>query len=167
MDRRSRSNIAIGLILLLLGVYFLGQQLFPNLTIWVTFSWPMIIMGVGVFLLLLGLLVGEPGLAVPASIVGGIGGILYWQNLTGNWGSWSYIWTLIPGFVGVGLLLTALLGGHPRQSLREGINLVVISLILFVFFFGLSTRGNWQYWPVALIALGVWILVSGFWRKRS
>ena len=42
------------------------------------------------------LLTGQPGMLVPACIVGGIGGMLYWQNLTGDWASWSYSWSLIP-----------------------------------------------------------------------
>ena len=64
-------------------------------------SWPLIVVAVGAGLLVLGLLVGAPEMAIPAVIVGGIGGILYYQNLSGNWASWSYLWTLIPGFSGL------------------------------------------------------------------
>jgi hypothetical protein len=39
----------------------------------------------------------------PGSILAGIGGIFYYQNLTNDWESWAYIWALIPGFVGIGV----------------------------------------------------------------
>src|SRR4030042_6527958 len=102
MRFRTRSNIILGLLLILLGAWFMPRQLYPNLPLWsyFNFSWPWYVIGVGVLLLLLGLLFAAPGMAVPACIVAGIGGTLYWQDATGNWQSWSYVWTLIPGFVG-------------------------------------------------------------------
>jgi hypothetical protein len=169
MSRQSRSRVVVGLILILVGAWFLTGQLFPGLVIWSgVFSWPMIIIGVGVFLLLFGLLVGAPGMAVPAVIVGGIGGMLYYQNATGDWTSWAYTWTLIPGFVGLGTILAGLFGGRPRRSLHQGINLVLFSLALFLIFAALAGKINLfgPYWPVLIILFGVWILVSSLIRRR-
>jgi len=118
--------------MILLGAWFLAGQLVPGLQAW--FAWPLTIVGVGVLLLIIGLLTGVPGLAVPACIVGGIGGLLYWQDATGNWESWAYAWALIPGFVGVGGVLAGLLGGEGRQAVRGGGTLILISLILFAIF---------------------------------
>lgn len=73
-------------------------------------------------------------MAVPACIVGGIGGLLLWQNATGEWQSWAYAWTLIPGFVGVGTLLSGLLGGTLRRDFGAGAWRVLISLISFGIF---------------------------------
>jgi hypothetical protein len=170
MDRRQRSRIGTGIVLVLLGGIFLAVQLVPSLRDWIdlAFSWPLIIIGVAVFLLLLGLVTGEPNMAVPACIVGGIGGLLCWQNTTGHWDSWAYAWTLIPGFVGVGTLLSGLLGGGSRKTVREGGQLVLISLILFAvfgsFFGALGFLG--KYWPVLLIGLGLLILLQGLFRSR-
>jgi len=153
-------------VLILLGVWFLVAQFVPGLQVWI--SWPLIVAGVGAFLLIIGLLTGVPGLAVPACIVGGIGGLLYWQNSTGNWESWAYAWTLIPGFVGVGIILSGLLGGEIRQALRGGGWMVLISLVLFTvfgsFFGALGLAGD--YWPVLLIVLGLLILVWPLFRSR-
>ncbi len=79
MERRRTSNIVLGVLLVLLGAWFLASQLYPALGDWLnlTLSWPVIVIAVGVFLFLLGLLVGAPGMAVPACIVGGIGCLLY------------------------------------------------------------------------------------------
>jgi len=156
----------MGLALILVGVWLLVDQWMPGLL--PRFSWPWTIIGVGAFLLLLGLLTGAPGLAVPACIVGGIGGLLYWQNATGNWDSWAYVWALIPGFAGVGGVLAGLLGGEFRKGMREGGGLILISLILFTlfgsFFGALGMVGT--YWPVLLILLGLLMLVRGLFRSR-
>jgi hypothetical protein len=170
VSRSRRGNIVIGLLLILMGGWFLASQFFPQMNEWVQieFTWPILIIGIGAFLLLFGLLFGVPGMAVPAVIVGGIGGLLYWQNMTGNWGSWAYAWTLILGFVGLGILLAGLLEGKLRQSLNSGLFLVVLSLILFAIFSsflgGMDVLG--PYWPVLLILLGAWLLVRGLLRKR-
>ena len=170
MGRKRRSRIGAGIVLIVLGAVFLVVQLTPDLPRWfhVAYSWPLIVVGVGVFLLLLGLLTGEPDMAVPACVVGGIGGLLYWQNATGNWVSWSYAWTLIPGFVGVGILLSGLLGGRTKKSVREGSQLIVVSLVLFAifgsFFGALGFMG--RYWPLLIIGLGLLLLLQGVIRSR-
>jgi len=163
---KRRSSLGIGLVLILVGAWLLVDQWMPGLL--PHFSWPWTIIGVGVFLLLLSLLTGAPDLAVPACIVGGIGGLLCWQNATGNWESWAYAWTLIPGFVGVGIVLAELLGGEARKGMREGSGLILVSLIMFAifgsFFGALGMVGT--YWPVLLILLGLLMLVRALFRSR-
>jgi hypothetical protein len=171
MERQRRTTIGFGILLVLLGAWFLAAQLLPDLNFWInaTFSWPLFVIGAGVLLLVIGLLVGAPGMAVPAAIVGGIGGLLYWQNTTGNWESWAYVWALIPGFVGIGILIAGLLGENPRQSFREGSRLLIISLIMFAIF--ASFLGGWNlfgpYWPVLIILLGFWLLIQPLFRSRA
>ena len=168
--RKNRSSLAFGLLLILLGGWFLVVQFVPSLKDWMAayFDWPFYIIGVGVLLLFFGLVAGAPGMAVPACIVGGIGGILYYQNLTGDWESWSYIWSLIPGFVGVGVLLTALLGEGGREGVRGGLWLIFISLVLFAIFGSFLGAGPLSvYWPVLVILFGIWILVQPLLRRRS
>jgi hypothetical protein len=166
MNRRRRSSLAGGLVLILLGAWFLVAQWVPGLQVWL--SWPLIIVGVGALLLIIGLLTGVPAMAVPACIVGGIGGLLYWQNATQNWESWAYAWVLIPGFVGVGIVLSGLLGGEARQSVRGGGWLILISLVLFTVFGSLFGAPGLlgPYWPVLLILLGLLVLVRPLFRSR-
>lgn len=170
MRKQGRTQLALGVILILLGAWFIAQRTFPEVAALAErFSdWPFTVIGVGVLLLLLGLILGAPGLAVPAAIVSGIGGILYYQDLTGNWESWSYMWTLIPGFVGVGVLLQGLLGENTRQNLRHGLNLMVVSAVLFLVFS--AFLGGWDllgsFGPaILLILLGLWVLGSGLYRS--
>jgi hypothetical protein len=170
MRKQGRTQLALGVILILLGAWFIAQRTFPEVAAFAALfsDWPFTVIGVGVLLLLLGLILGAPGLAVPAAIVSGIGGILYYQDLTGNWESWSYMWTLIPGFVGVGVLLQGLLGEDTRRNLRHGLNLMVVSAVLFVVF--AAFLGGWNllgnFGPaVLLILLGLWVLGSGLYRS--
>jgi hypothetical protein len=165
VERKRVSNLVGGLILILLGLLFLIPQLLPE---WAPrVSWPWFVIGIGFLLLIIGLVTETPGLAIPACIVGGIGGLLYWQDLTGNWGSWTYTWTLIPGFVGAGIVLSGLLGGRAGRALREGGTLILISLALFLVFGaafgGLNVLG--PYWPVLLIGLGILVLIRNLIRK--
>jgi len=169
--RQNRSNLALGVILLLAGGWLLLTRQVPDLQKWMdnNFTWPMWTIGAGLIILLIGLVTGNPGMAVPASIVAGIGGILYYQNETGNFASWSYMWTLIPGFVGVGTILTGLLGERTRRNLGHGLRLLVTSAVMFLifatFFGGLSILGEYGL-PILLILLGVYVLARGLMRSN-
>ncbi len=172
MTKERRSDLVFGVILLLIGAWFLLAEfkLLPGLNaiLNVQNQWPLIVIGVGVLLFLLGLLARAPGMSVPACIVGGIGGILYYDNLTGNWGSWAYTWSLIPGFVGVGILLTTLLGGNERGGYREGLRLILISAILFFVFVMIFSGQAYfiKYWPILIILVGAWVLIQAIVRRK-
>lgn len=171
MDRKSRGRVVGALLLILLGVWWLAAQVFPDLRIWesLSFEWPIIVIAVGVVILIIGLISGQPDMAVPAVIVGGIGCLLYYQNSTGDWASWAYAWALIPGFAGLGAILAGLLGGDLRRGLRDGFGLLLISAILFLIFGsllgGLDLLG--PYWPLLIILAGLWVLIETLWRRRS
>ncbi len=171
MNERTRTQLGCGLALVVVGAWMLALQLLPALADWADrlFEWPMIIVAIGGILLLIGLLTGAPGMAVPAAIVSGIGGLLYWQNSTGNWESWAYAWTLIPGFVGLGIVLMGVLQGGKVENLRGGAWLMVISLFLF-FLFGSFLGGGGllgPYWPALLILLGLYLLGQSLFGGRS
>jgi len=168
--RQNRTNLFLGILLILIGGWLVVSRQVPAIQDWLdaNFAWPMWTIGAGLLIFLIGLIVGAPGMSVPASIVAGVGGILYYQNATDNFGSWSYMWTLIPGFVGVGTILAGLLGEHTRQNLAHGLNLVVISAVMFLIFAtflgGISILGDYGV-PVVLILLGAYILIRGFVRN--
>jgi hypothetical protein len=167
---KNRTQLALGLILILLGAWFIAQRQIPALETWVTqyMSWPLNVVAAGAIILLLGLLLGAPGMAIPAAIVAGIGGILYYQYRSEDYTSWSFMWTLIPGFVGVGQILAAALGRSMREA-RSGMNLILTSAVLFIIFAALFGRLAifGPYFPaVVLILVGLWFLVRGFWRRN-
>jgi hypothetical protein len=158
---QKQSSIVVGVVLILAGILFLVMQAFPELAAQIDLEdqWPLIIVGIG-GLLLVGALIGTPSLAVPGTVVSGIGLLLSYQNTTGNWESWAYAWALIPGFVGLGLMLMGVLDVEKRAQIRDGLRLVLISMALFLVFGGfLGAFG--QFWPVLLIIGGVFLLFRG------
>jgi hypothetical protein len=173
-DRHSRGAVATGLALIVIGAFLLAIQWVPGFDLWVSWedSWPLIVIGIAVLLAVIGLVTQESDMAIPASIVGGIGGLLFYQNATGDWGSWAYSWALIPAFVGVGLVLAALLGGlslrSNRVKLGEGFTQIVIGAVLFGIFGAFLDGPPWlaRYWPVAVILLGVWTILRPRYRGR-
>jgi hypothetical protein len=172
MSKERRSDLIIGIILLVIGGYFLAAQLnlVPGLNelIDIQYQWPLIVVGIGVFLFLLGLILRAPGLSIPACIVGGIGGLLYWSNSTGNWVDWAYLWTLIPGFVGLGIIISTLLAGDDKKGYKDGLLLILISAILFaLFFMMMSGQGYFvKYWPILVILAGLWIILQTIFHRK-
>lgn len=172
MDKRNRTQFGLGVLLVVLGAWFFAVRQIPALKTWteIQFEWPFYVVGAGAVILLVGLITGAPAMSVPACIVAGIGGILYYQNRFGDWESWSFLWTLIPGFVGVGSILVGLFGEDTRHNLGHGINLLVISAVLFLVFAALMQRLNilGPYGPAALlILLGLYVIGRGLLRSRG
>jgi hypothetical protein len=175
MGKRNRTQLVLGLILILVAGWLIATRINPDLAKILAlpaFVWPMWVILAGLVLLVIGLLVGAPGMAVPACIVAGIGGILYYQNATGRWESWSYMWTLIPGFVGIGSILAGLLGDNLKKSVRDGLNTLMVSVILFAifgtFFKAWTIFGDFSaYVPIVLLFLaGIWFIVRGVLRRK-
>ena len=174
MNRRNRTQLGLGLLLILAAAWLIATKINPELTdiLNLTFEWPMWIVISGGIILLIGLLVGAPGMAVPACIVAGIGGILYYYNSTGNWVDW-YFWLLIPAFAGVGELLAGLLGGDFRHQARSGLNAIFVGLVLFTIF--ATLLGGWEflgaysdYVPIGLLfLLGLYLILRGVFRRNK
>lgn len=173
MDTRKRKSITSGIILILIGLGFLAVQLIPSLRIWAgqEFTWPVSILLVALGLVVIGALTGTADLLVPASIVGGIGGILYFQNVgIITWESWAFLWTLIPGFVGIGVFLAGLLKWN-RKEIIDGLQTVLVSAVLFLVFGSLmgDMFGYFpfrDYLPVLLIALGIFLFIRALLERR-
>lgn len=99
-----------------------------------------------------------------------VGCILWFQNTTGAFQTWAYVWALIaPTSVGLGFLLHGIIRDEPALISR-GVNLIVIGLVLFgigfAFFeftinlsgFGDSFIGR-LIGPVLLIGLGIYLFM--------
>ena len=83
----ARSRLAAGLMLVLLGAWFLAVQCIKSLQLWAPgrLTRSLILVGVGALFGITALVLWTPPLLVPASIISGLGLLMYWQNLPGNW----------------------------------------------------------------------------------
>jgi len=136
MTRSNRSSLTIGVLIGFAGRGTPSQSIrarFLDVSSAVPTFWVWIVIGVGAALFLIGALTGSPDMAIPGCIVGGIGCILFYQNLSSDWASWAYMWALIPGFAGIGVLLARALGDS-KQSIRSGVSTIISSLIMFIIF---------------------------------
>jgi hypothetical protein len=162
----NKGAIIVGLVIIAVGALMLANQ-YLNLN-FDLFNGHFVLITLGAIFLILALFTGRNGLAVPGSILAGIGAILFVQELPGNLLDWSYAWTLIPGFVGLGVLLSGLLDrSHPHFE-SGGLVLLAISAAGFLMFGGALGLG-WdaiQYWPVLLIVAGVAVLFSALFKRK-
>ncbi len=170
MEGNSRNSGALvgGVLLILLGLLVLVSQFFSGFDFWGTF-WPFIIIGVGA-MFFIGMAAGgksTAGLAIPGSIITGIGLMLFIQNLTNHFESWAYGWTVIIISVGLGITIMGWWSGNKGQR-RSGVGLMRVGLVMFILFgaffemlFNSSTLANYIF-PVGLILLGLYLVLKQF-----
>jgi hypothetical protein len=173
----NRSNNAGALIggamLIAFGLLALAGQVFHNLN-W-GFFWPFIVIGIGAIFFVAMFAGGKQaaGFAIPGSVISGIGLVLLFENITGDWESMSYFWALIILFVGTGIYIMGAYGGDTNQK-QAGLRVMKVGLILFVIFgvfFEMIFSGvTNNLFPILLIALGGYLVLvrSGlFGRKKD
>jgi hypothetical protein len=138
--------------------------LLASVVLWIfhsLISWPSILWGMGALFLLVSLFSSIGPLAIPGTVLGGLGLLLAWQNLTRAWDSWAFAWPLIPAFVGLGLLLAFI---RSRVMRTIGLSMLSWSLVVFAIF-GIFFAGHGALiflWPAILILAGLMVLFQTF-----
>jgi len=174
---RGDSMAAIGSAIVVIGVltYFI-QMASVDVASWLGGSgWTLFVIVPGVALLIAAVFLGEKT-ALIATIAGAVlttvGGLLLYQDQTAHYESWAYAWALIPGSVGAALAVHGL--RFTRSDLvTVGTRMVAgfgVLLLVGAWFFETIFRTNQapfdlgDNWPIALIALGGVLFISGFLR---
>src|SRR5512138_1688387 len=121
----NRSNVGAlvgGALLIGFGLLSLVGRLFDGFD-W-GWLWPFFIIGFGALFFVAMFASGKSAaaLAIPGSIISGIGLVLLFQNITQHWESMSYFWTLIILFVGLGIYIMGWYGEDANQK-RSGAKL--------------------------------------------
>ena len=167
MNQKNRSDagsIVGGLVLVLLGGLFLiSQFLDVNL---MRYLWPGFVILPGL-LFFIGMLLGGKsagGLAIPGTIITTTGILLFYQNITGMWQTWTFAWALVgPVATGLGIIIFSLYSNKP-EARKGGLIVLVIGLILLAIFgisFGFGIPGFGRYlWPLVLIAVGIFVVLQ-------
>ena len=162
-NRSNAGTLVGGAVLIAFGLLVLAGQVFRGFN-W-GFLWPFIIIAIGAVFFVAMFAGGKQtsGFAIPGSIVGGIGLMLLFQNITNHWESMSYFWTLIIIFVGVGIYIMGWYGGYANQK-KSGMGVMKVGLILFIifgaFFELIFSSFNNLLFPILLILLGGYLIVT-------
>ena len=173
MSNRRQRSIASGLLLILIGLVFVAFQVFPGFREYIPlqFTWPMILIIIALGLLVLGALTGTVDMLVPTCILSGIGTILYFQDAGRiTWQSWAFLWTLIPGFAGLGVALAGLLKWK-QSEIYDGLRTMLVSAVLFLVFGSLlgDMLGFVPFkplLPILLIILGLFMFIRALFDRR-
>ena len=148
IDPARRGAFSAGLTLILIGLALVIIQWVPELHLWAnwTESWPLLILGVGALVGIIGIASATPDSLIATGVLAGLGLLLYWQNMTGEWGSWAYAWALIVVAVGIGLVMLP-------------VGAVFFELVLNISGFSNGLIGSIAL-PVLLVGAGAYLLLS-------
>ena len=172
-------NVALGAILIVLGIiYLLGQMFGIHLG---RYTWPFYIIVPGVLLFILALTTDNASgdiLAAVGSVVTMTGLLLFYQNVADHFQSWAYGWALVaPTSIGLAQMVYGTFKGR-EQMVHDGKRLTTIGLAIFlvgaIFFefvigisgFGIGRIGRF-IWPLVLIGLGIFVILRGQWSGSS
>lgn len=171
METYDRERYIGAMVLIGLGVIFLVAQL----TGWNIIGrfWPFFIIVPGLAFLTgaLGDNDDMVGMIFPGTIITATGTILLYQNLTGHWESWAYIWAIYPVLVGGSLMYMGIRTDDTQQikigraiATFAGFTLLGLAALFELFIFGGASLAIAQVIvPLMLIGAGVYLLL----RSRS
>ena len=168
-EKRNYGALVLGVALICMGGLALFERLFEGTRFW-GMLWPFIIIGFGALFFVGMFLLGKPfaWMAIPGSIIATNGLMLFLQNLTGRWETWSYSWTVIIMSIGAGIYIMGAWQGDASRR-KAGVKLFEVGAVLFVIFgaffeiiFALGApEGLRGYvFPIALLFLGIYLIVK-------
>lgn len=154
-----------GVPILVTGGLLFAANLFNHWGLWARW-WTLEVLAVGAGFLMAAIWLRVSGLLVPAFIIGFTGAALFFTNLTGLWGWWGVLWTVVPLGLGFALLLMGLFERN-RSLVWVGAGFVLFSTLAFGAIGGLMLFG-WQLlqatFAVLLMVLGGALLLANFLR---
>lgn len=135
--------------------------------------WPMFVLVPGLIMLMLVYVGGRAGAAafsIPGMMVTGIGALLFVQNLTGYWESWTYAWALFGVFLGMGFML---MGQRLEDSSLHrfgqqfaNISLIILAGFAFLFEIMFGVGGHIYLKALVLIGLGLFLATRSAFGPR-
>lgn len=159
---KEKKSLIWGLILIIIGLIFLGNNLGWFYLSWNNL-WPLLMVGGGI-LFWFGWLTNrkESGLIMPGTILIGYGLLFLYCTLYG-WDYMENLWQVFLLMPGLGFLLMYLLPPqHERGLLIPGFILTGMALIFWF------DRTFMQYfWPLLLIGVGVYLLLKNRYQKKE
>ncbi|HEX6139899.1 MAG TPA: hypothetical protein VF013_05455, partial [Candidatus Limnocylindria bacterium] len=113
-----------GLVLLIIGIVILAGEwlrtlladlgLSPELWAW----WPGVLVVLSLFFLAPAVFGRQhrrlrAGMVIPGAVLAAVGGALLYTSLTDRWGAWSYLWSIFPFSLGLGMYAAGWIADAP------------------------------------------------------
>lgn len=172
-------ELSAGLLLILIAAlllagevilrFFRGTGIDDGLLRW----WPAILVALSLFFLLPGLFGRSyhrrvrAGMVIPGFLLAGIGSALLYSSLASNWSAWSYLWSVIPFSLGLGVYAAGWIADAPAfKWIGSGMAAggVVAYLVLALAFGGEAFR---LVAAVGIGALGLALTIGGLGARLS
>lgn len=163
--------LAIGLLVLAsepLGNWFSGLGISQEVLAW----WPAIVITLSGFFLVPAALPGpnrrlRAGMVIPGSFLGGVGAALLYTSLNDRWIAWSYLWTVIPFSIGIGLYAAGWIADLPAFK-WIGSGLAIGALVAYLAF---ATAFGGEAFrlvgAIGIITLGLALVAGGLAERLS
>jgi hypothetical protein len=113
-----------GLTLVVVGIVILGGEwirsvlvelgVSPELWAW----WPLLLIVLSLFFLVPAFFGGQhrrlrAGMVIPGAVLAGVGGALLYTSLTDRWSAWTYLWSVLPFSLGLGMYAAGWIADAP------------------------------------------------------
>jgi len=163
--------LVIGLLVLAsepLGHWFSGLGISEELLRW----WPAIPVVLSAFFLVPAALPGSnrrlrAGMVIPGSFLAGVGGALLYTSLNDRWPAWSYLWTVVPFSIGIGLYAAGWIADLPAfKWIGSGMAVgAAIAYLAFATAFG--GEAFRLVGSIGIIVLGLALVAGGLAERLS
>ena len=163
--------LVIGLLVLAsdpLGSWFAGLGISEELLAW----WPAIMLILSGFFLVPAALPGpkrrlRAGMVIPGTFLAGLGGALLYTSLNDRWTAWSYLWTVVPFSIGIGLYAAGWIADLPAfKWIGSGMAVgAAVAYLAFATAFGGETFR--LVGAIGIIVLGLALVAGGLAQRLS
>ena len=167
-----------GLTLLVVGIVILGGEwlrgvlaemgLSPELWAW----WPLLLIALSLFFLVPAFFGGQhrrlrAGMVIPGAVLAGVGGALLYTSLTDRWTAWTYLWSVLPFSLGLGMYAAGWIADAPAfKWIGFGVALGgVLAYLAFATAFG--GEAFRLVAAIGIIGLGLALTVGGLAERLS
>jgi len=171
-------ELIAGVLLLIVGILLLASEPLANLVQGLGIDddvlrwWPVVIIGLSLFFLVPALLGGpnrrlRAGMVIPGSMLAGIGAALLYTSLSDRWEAWTYLCSVIPFSLGIGMYAAGWIADAPAFK-WIGSGLAVGGLVAYLVF--ATAFGGEAFRLVAaigILALGGALTVGGLAERLS
>lgn len=167
-----------GLVLLGIGLVILAGEwirswiadlgVSPELVAW----WPMLLVILSLFFLVPALAGRQrarlrAGMSIPGALLAGLGGALLYTSLTDRWDAWSYLWSVFPFSLGLGMYAAGWIADAPAFKWIGSAVAAGGVLAYLAFATALGGEAFRLVAAVGIIALGAALTVGGLADRLS